>query len=69
MNSILITGCNRGIGFGLVKYLSENRNLKYIFATCRQPNEAKVMIIFIQLQIFFFQYKADEILSKSSIKN
>ncbi|XP_065205148.1 C-signal [Planococcus citri] len=41
MNSVLITGCNRGIGFGLVKYLSENRDLKFIFATCRNPDQAQ----------------------------
>lgn len=43
MKSILISGCNRGIGLGLVKYLSEQSNsLKHIIATCRNPEDAKV---------------------------
>lgn len=43
MKSILITGCNRGIGLGLVKYLSEgNNSLQHIIATCRNPKEAPV---------------------------
>ncbi len=43
MKSILITGCNRGIGFGFIKYLSENcHHLSNIFATCRNPDNAKV---------------------------
>lgn len=45
MKSILITGCNRGIGLGLVKYLSEeNNSLKHIIATCRNPKEAPVSV-------------------------
>lgn len=45
MKSILITGCNRGIGLGLVKYLSEEKNsLQHIIATCRNPTEAPVRI-------------------------
>lgn len=43
MKSILITGCNRGIGLGMVKYLAEyNKSPKNIFATCRNPEEATV---------------------------
>ncbi|GLH12882.1 uncharacterized protein GBIM_17542 [Gryllus bimaculatus] len=42
MKSILITGANRGIGFGLVKHLIENPGpLKYLFATYRNPEKMK----------------------------
>ncbi|XP_053948115.1 C-factor [Anastrepha obliqua] len=41
MNSILITGCNRGIGLGLVKALVKSSNPpQYIFATCRNLQKA-----------------------------
>lgn len=43
MNSILITGCSRGLGLGIVKQLLESQKpSKYVFATCRNPTEAKV---------------------------
>lgn len=48
MNSILITGCNRGLGLGLVKAFAskslkqEKKLPKYIFATCRSVDMAKV---------------------------
>lgn len=46
MNSILITGCSRGLGLGIVKQLLEsNPPVKHIFATCRQPEKAKVTIL------------------------
>ncbi|KAG5684209.1 hypothetical protein PVAND_013448 [Polypedilum vanderplanki] len=36
MNSILVTGCNRGLGLGIIKTLLKRQNSpKYIFATCR----------------------------------
>jgi len=42
MNSILITGCNRGLGLGLVKQLLvASKPTKYIFATCRNPDKAQ----------------------------
>ncbi|XP_011168540.1 C-factor [Solenopsis invicta] len=41
MKSILITGCNRGLGLGLVKHLIESpRPPDNIFATCRDANKA-----------------------------
>lgn len=41
MNSILITGCNRGLGLGLVKSLIKHESApKYIFATCRNLEKA-----------------------------
>ncbi|XP_055302593.1 C-factor-like [Sitodiplosis mosellana] len=42
MNSILITGCSRGLGLGLVKQLLELSDpINYIFATCRNPDGAQ----------------------------
>jgi len=42
MQSILITGCNRGLGLGLVKSLVSLENApRAIIATCRKPTEAK----------------------------
>ncbi|XP_069824293.1 C-signal-like [Dendropsophus ebraccatus] len=36
---LLITGCNRGIGYELVRQLAEQQNpMKQIFATCRDPS-------------------------------
>lgn len=43
MKSVLITGCNRGIGLGLVKHLVKGpKSPKHIFTTCRIPQQAKV---------------------------
>lgn len=48
MNSILITGCNRGLGLGLIKSLVKHeKSPKYIFATCRNIKVADVSIIYI----------------------
>ncbi|CAK9829780.1 csgA [Anthophora retusa] len=42
MKSILITGCNRGLGLGLVKHLVQlPQPPENIFATCRNTNKAK----------------------------
>ncbi|XP_011708195.1 PREDICTED: uncharacterized oxidoreductase C663.09c isoform X1 [Wasmannia auropunctata] len=41
MRSILITGCNRGLGLGLVRHLIESpRPPDRIFATCRDASKA-----------------------------
>lgn len=43
MNSILVTGCSRGIGLGLIKVLvNSTKPLKHIIATCRNPEQALV---------------------------
>ncbi|XP_047527557.1 C-factor isoform X1 [Vanessa atalanta] len=39
MKSVLITGANRGLGLGMVKYLTKNDKARIIFATCRKPSE------------------------------
>lgn len=45
MKSILITGCNRGIGLGLVNKLASLPNAPVnIFATCRDISKATVSI-------------------------
>ncbi|XP_015115044.1 uncharacterized protein LOC107039775 [Diachasma alloeum] len=42
MNSILITGCNRGLGLGLVQHLTQLPNPpEKIFATCRDVTKAQ----------------------------
>lgn len=44
MNSILITGCNRGLGLGLVKALVKlPKPPQHLFATCRNKDQAKVI--------------------------
>lgn len=44
MNAVLITGCNRGLGLGLVQSFLrlQNHPIKYIFATVRDPDRAQV---------------------------
>uniref|UniRef100_A0A1B0FM00 Uncharacterized protein n=1 Tax=Glossina morsitans morsitans TaxID=37546 RepID=A0A1B0FM00_GLOMM len=42
MNSILITGCNRGLGLGIVKALTRlPKPPQHLFATCRNKDQAK----------------------------
>lgn len=46
MNSILITGCSRGLGLGLIQeLLDSDKPVKHIFATCRHPDKAKVTLL------------------------
>lgn len=43
MNTILITGCNRGIGLGLVKkILTQTKKPDVLIATCRDLQKAEV---------------------------
>ena len=45
MKSILITGCNRGLGLGLVKQLVQRPTPpKHLIATCRNPQQAEVRL-------------------------
>ncbi|XP_059061737.1 C-signal [Achroia grisella] len=39
MQSVLITGANRGLGLGMVKYLLKQNKAEKIFATCRSSSE------------------------------
>lgn len=39
MKSVLITGANRGLGLGMVKYLTEHNKAQKIIATCRNASE------------------------------
>lgn len=41
MKSVVITGCNRGIGLALIKHLSNKSQLNHIIATCRNPENAQ----------------------------
>ncbi|XP_055632487.1 C-factor [Toxorhynchites rutilus septentrionalis] len=42
MSSILITGCNRGLGLGLIKcFLKLSPSPQHIIATCRDPQQAE----------------------------
>lgn len=44
MNSILITGSNRGLGLGLIQHiLKQSICPKYLIATCRNPEKAEVL--------------------------
>lgn len=44
MSSILVTGCNRGLGLGLVKHLlNAPTPAKNLLVTCRDPAAAKVI--------------------------
>lgn len=39
MKTVLITGANRGLGLGMVKYLTKQKKAEKIFATCRNASE------------------------------
>ena len=50
MKSVLITGANRGIGYGLVKQFLASK-ADHIFATYRQMDRSKVFSPHSQLNI------------------
>ncbi|CAH2074696.1 unnamed protein product, partial [Iphiclides podalirius] len=39
MKTVLITGANRGLGLGMVNYLTKQKKAEKIFATCRNASE------------------------------
>ncbi|KAL4714119.1 hypothetical protein ACJJTC_008473 [Scirpophaga incertulas] len=39
MKTVLITGANRGLGLGMIKYLTKFNNTEKIIATCRKTSE------------------------------
>ncbi|KAJ1373018.1 hypothetical protein KIN20_035339 [Parelaphostrongylus tenuis] len=39
--SVFVTGANRGIGLGLVKEFLKNEAIQHVFATAREPSNAK----------------------------
>ncbi|XP_022125290.2 C-factor [Pieris rapae] len=39
MKSVLVTGANRGLGLGMVKFLLKNDKVENVFATCRNVSE------------------------------
>lgn len=43
MKTALITGANRGLGLGMVKYLTKRNKAYKIFATCRNTSEVCVI--------------------------
>ncbi|CAH0718745.1 unnamed protein product, partial [Brenthis ino] len=44
MKTALITGANRGLGLGMVKYLTKHNKAENIFATCRRQSEELTQI-------------------------
>lgn len=54
MNSILITGCNRGLGLGLIKnLLGVHVPPAHVFATCRNLQKAEASVFLISLSLLF----------------
>lgn len=52
MKSIVITGCNRGLGLGLIRRLADQSNPpQNIVATCRNLDKAKVSLFFKTLKL------------------
>lgn len=50
-NNVLITGANRGLGLNMVEEIAKNYSVKRIFACCRDPDKAKVMVILLYLNV------------------
>jgi NAD(P)-dependent dehydrogenase (short-subunit alcohol dehydrogenase family) len=38
--NVFVTGASRGIGYGLVRHLLDQPDVKHVFAGARNPNEA-----------------------------
>ena len=58
MGSILITGCNCGIGLELAKVFAEMS--WRVFATCRNPEKADELLTEMQSQRFHMAVVVDE---------
>lgn len=58
MNSILITGCNRGLGLGLIKNLMVLPTPPaHVFATCRNLQKAEVGKLYTQSLILCSEFQ------------
>ena len=61
---VFITGCSRGIGYGLVEHFLKAKNNQYfVIATCRSPNKA------VQLQSLLSQYADRSKLMRLDVSN
>ena len=63
---VLITGCSRGIGLGLVKEFSKNGF--EIFATCRDPDTAQELQLFLNENGHSRAFSLD-VASEASLQN
>ncbi|QQP34902.1 C-factor, partial [Caligus rogercresseyi] len=54
---VLITGCNRGIGLGLVKEYLKDPEVSKIIATCRNRSKAEELVIGLEIVKYQDDYK------------
>ncbi|KHJ94989.1 hypothetical protein OESDEN_05072 [Oesophagostomum dentatum] len=60
--SVLITGANRGMGLGLVKYFLKDKDIQHVIATAREPSSAKELneITDMRLTVLKLDVTSDE---------